>query len=143
MSTQTIERDGAVLASRLPGKYVSLVSFKRDGTPVATPMWFVADGARLLVITDAHSAKVRRIRRTPEVTVATCRPNGRVTGEPLAAEAEILPVSEHERAQGLLKRKYRLDFILILPVYNLIQRIRGRRQSGEIAVLAISLSDPG
>jgi PPOX class probable F420-dependent enzyme len=141
MSTQTIERGGAVLDARFPGKYISLVTFKRDGTPVATPMWFVVDGARLLVITDAHSAKVKRIRRNPEVTVAVCRPSGRPTGEPLAAEAEILPVSEHDRAQELLKRKYRRDFILILPVYNLIQRLRGRRQSGEIAVLAIAPED--
>jgi PPOX class probable F420-dependent enzyme len=143
MSSQTIERVGPQLAARLPGKYVSLVSFKRDGAPIATPMWFVVDGDRLLVITDAQSAKVKRIRRTPEVTVAACTPNGRLTGEPLEAEAEILPVSEHEHAQQLLKRKYRVDFILILPIYNLIQRIRGRRQSGEIAVLAITPRDLG
>ena len=44
MSSQTIERVAPPLAARFPGKYVSLVSFKRDGTPVATPLWFVADG---------------------------------------------------------------------------------------------------
>jgi uncharacterized protein len=143
MSTQTIERVGPPLAARLPGKYVSLVSFKRDGAPVATPMWFVADGDRLLVITDAHSAKVKRIRRNPQVTVAACRPNGRLTGEPQAAQARILPSSEHERAQKLLEHKYRLEFILILPVYNLVQRMRGRRQSSEIAVLAITPRDLG
>ena len=75
------------------------------------------------------------------MTVAACRPNGRVTGVPVAAEAKILPPGEHERAHKLLKRKYRLDFMLILPVYNLVQRIRGRRQSGEIAVLAITPAD--
>ena len=143
MSIQTIERVGPALAARLPGKYVSLVSFKRNGAPVATPMWFVVDGDRLLVITDAHSPKVKRIRRNAEVTVAACRPNGRPTGEALIAEAKILPSSEHERAQRLLKRKHRLDFILILPVYNLVQRLRGRRHSDEIAVLAITTRDPG
>jgi PPOX class probable F420-dependent enzyme len=141
MATQTIERSGSTPAARFPGKYVSLVSYKRDGAPVATPMWFVADGERLLVSTDAHSAKVRRIRRNAEVTIAACRPSGRVTGEPVAAKAEVLPASEHERAQKLLERKYRLDFILILPVYKLVQRIRGNRQSGEIAVLAITPTD--
>ena len=64
------------LAARIPGKYVSLVSFKRDGTPVATPLWFVVDGDRLLAITDAHSAKVKRIRRNPDVTLAACRASG-------------------------------------------------------------------
>jgi PPOX class probable F420-dependent enzyme len=106
-------------------------------------MWFVADGDRLLVITDAHSAKVKRIRRNPQVTVAACRANGRLTGEPRTAQARILPSSEHERAQKMLEQKYRLEFILILPVYNLVQWMRGRRQSSEIAVLAITPRDLG
>jgi uncharacterized protein len=141
MSTQTIDRVGPPLAARIPGKYVSLVSFKRDGTPVATPMWFVVDGDRLLAITDAHSAKVKRIRRNPEVTVAACGPNGRATGEPLAARAEVLPPADLERAEKLVARKYRLDRVLILPVYKLIQRIRGKRHSGEGTVLAITPTD--
>src|SRR5215218_1336099 len=55
-----------------PGKYLSLTSFRRDGTGVATPVWFVEAGGRLLVETDASSYKVRRIRRDPRVTVAPC-----------------------------------------------------------------------
>src|SRR5512141_1567688 len=35
------------------GKYLSLTSFKRDGTGVATPVWFVAENGHLLVETDA------------------------------------------------------------------------------------------
>ena len=38
-----------------PGKYLSLTSFRRDGTGVATPVWFVETGGRLLVETDAAS----------------------------------------------------------------------------------------
>jgi PPOX class probable F420-dependent enzyme len=55
-----------------PGKYLSLTSFRRDGTGVATPVWFVEAGGRLLVETDAGSYKVRRIRRDPQVTIAPC-----------------------------------------------------------------------
>jgi len=138
MATQTIERVAPPLTARFPGKYLSLVSFKRDGTPVATPLWFVVDGGRLLVITDAHSAKVKRIRRNPEVTVAPCKAGGRLTGEPIAARAEILPSGEVAPAQRLMGRRYRVDRIVILPVYNLVQRLRGRRPSGDAAVLAIT-----
>ena len=138
MSTQTIERAAPPLAARIPGKYVSLVSFKRDGAPVATPLWFVVDGDRLMAMTDAHSAKVKRIRRNPEVTVAPCKASGRLTGEPIAARAEILPAGEVEPVQRLMARKYRVDRILILPVYNLVQRLRGKRPSGEGAVVAIT-----
>jgi hypothetical protein len=58
------------VGARFHGKYLSLTSFKRDGTGVATPVWFVADGERLLISTDAQSFKVKRIRRNPRVTVA-------------------------------------------------------------------------
>ena len=100
MSTHTIERVAPPLAARFPGKYVSLVSFKRDGTPVATPLWFVVDGDRLLAITDAHSAKVKRIRRNPDVTLAPCKASGHHTGELVAARAEVLPPDELEPAQS-------------------------------------------
>jgi uncharacterized protein len=140
MSTQTIEPAAPPLAARIPGKYVSLVSFKRDGTSVATPLWFVVDRDRLLAMKDALSAKVRRIRRDPDVTVAPCTANGRLTGEPIAARAEILAPGEVERAQRLMARKYRVDRVLILPFYHLVQRLRGKRLPGEGVVLAITPS---
>ncbi|HVA92179.1 MAG TPA: PPOX class F420-dependent oxidoreductase, partial [Chloroflexota bacterium] len=34
-------------------KYLSLITFRRDGRAVATPVWFVLDGTRLLVWTGA------------------------------------------------------------------------------------------
>ena len=37
-----------------------------------------------------------------------------------------------------MARKYRVDRVLILPVYNLVQRLRGKRPSGEGVVLAIT-----
>jgi hypothetical protein len=46
-----------------PGKYLSITSFRRDGTGKATPVWFVQEDGCLLVETDAGSYKVRRIRR--------------------------------------------------------------------------------
>ena len=66
----------------VPGKYLSLTSFRRDGTGVATPVWFVEAGGRLLVETDAASYKVRRIRRNPQVTIAPCTATGRRRGIP-------------------------------------------------------------
>ena len=75
--------------------------------------------------------------------VAGCKPSGRVTGERVAARAQILPPSELEPTQALIAHKYRVDRGLILPVYNLVQRLRGLRPSGEGAVLAITPTDLG
>ena len=64
------------LEALFPGRYLSVTSYKRDGTGVATPLWFVSDGSRLFALTDLHSAKVRRIRRNPRVLIAPCRADG-------------------------------------------------------------------
>lgn len=50
MQPQTADKPtGAQLDAQFPGKYLSLTSFKRDGTGFATPMWFVIDNQRLIV----------------------------------------------------------------------------------------------
>ncbi len=41
--------------ARFPGKYLSLPSFTRGGTGVATPGWFVIENGRLLVHADPES----------------------------------------------------------------------------------------
>lgn len=123
------------------GKYVSLTTFRRDGTPVSTPVWFVAENGNLLVETDGNSYKVKRIRRNDEVTVAPCNAMGRVTGDVVPAHAAILAADELPRVERLLHRKYRLDYIFVLPIYLLVQRLRGRPLRYEKpVVLSITLS---
>jgi uncharacterized protein len=137
-STAQAARPGANPPPSFDGKYVSLTTFKRDGAAVATPVWFVADNGRLLVLTDAESFKVKRIRRNPAVSVARCSASGRLHGEPVAARAEVLPDTEMTHATELMNRKYRLDRIVILPLYRAVQRLRGTKESGTNVVVAIT-----
>jgi uncharacterized protein len=121
------------------GKYLSLTSFKRDGTGISTPVWFVEENGRLFVRTDGDSFKVRRIAHNPSVTVAECSASGRLRGEPIAAHAEIQRNGEAQHVDELMARKYRVDKILILPIYRGVQRIRGRSVTAEDpVVLAIT-----
>jgi PPOX class probable F420-dependent enzyme len=53
-------------------KYISVTTFRKDGTPVATPVWLVRDGASLMVITDPTSGKAKRLRNNPAVLVSPC-----------------------------------------------------------------------
>jgi PPOX class probable F420-dependent enzyme len=139
MTTQTAEHPHRV-GAEFRGKYLSLTTFKRDGTGVATPVWFVADGDHLLVNTDPHSFKAKRIARNPRVTVALCSASGRLRGEPVPGHAEFLPPSELPRVERLMARKYSFDRLVILPIYWLIQRLRGRRGASESVALAITLT---
>jgi PPOX class probable F420-dependent enzyme len=126
------------------GKYLSLTSFKRDGTGVSTPVWFAQENGRLFVRTDAAAYKVKRISRNPAVTIAPCNASGRLLGEPVPARAELLPPGEQEHAEKLIARKYRVDRIFILPVYRVVQRLRGHGRSGTgSVVLAITPAERG
>ena len=117
-----------------PGRYLSLTSFRRDGTSVATPVWFVEAGGRLLVETDAGSYKVRRIRRDPRVTIAPCTATGRLRGTPVPAWAELLPDAEVARVERLMARKYRVDLLFIKP-FRALQRALHRNRPRETPVI--------
>lgn len=129
---------GPGLGARFPGKYLSVTSFKRDRTGVATPVWFVVENGRLLVKTDPQSFKAKRIRRDPAVMIAACSASGRLHGDPVPAQAELLPESELDHVDHLMARKYRIDRILILPLYRLVQRLRGAPVATAEVVLAIT-----
>jgi PPOX class probable F420-dependent enzyme len=125
---------------RFQGKYLSLTSFKRDGTPVATPVWFVAEDGHLLVETDADSYKVKRIRRNPHVRIALCDARGRLRGPSVEGEAEILPESDRGRVERLVRQKYRIDQFTVYPLYRLAMWLRGHgsRTHEPPALLAIT-----
>jgi uncharacterized protein len=144
MATQNIERPvprpAADLEALFPGRYVSVTSFKRDGTGVATPLWFVSDGGRLFALTDLHSAKVRRIRRNPRVLIAPCRANGKLLSAPTPADVEVLTdTADLERVQELLIERYKLSYRLVMLIYRLGRRLRGQRSVADGAALAITV----
>ena len=105
-------------------KHVRLTTFRRDGTPVPTPVWLVRDGAHLLVITDASTGKAKRIRHTARVLLAPSDSRGRVAPGVVDIEgiAEIVTDPEEaERLRGLLKGRYGFEY----AVGTLMQRLRG------------------
>src|SRR3954454_19403517 len=62
-------------------KYALVVTFKRNGEAVPTPIWFGVDSeGRLFFRTGAEVAKVRRIRNDPRVLVAPCTLRGKPRG---------------------------------------------------------------
>ena len=135
----TVERP-ADLDSRFPGRYLSVTSFKRDGSGVATPVWFVSDGRRLFAFTDLHSPKIRRIRRSPRALVAPCRVNGKLRGEPVAATAEVLTATaDLERVRKLLLARYKISYRVVMMFYRLGRRLRGKQSVADGAALAITL----
>ncbi|MEW9532424.1 PPOX class F420-dependent oxidoreductase [Microbispora sp. NPDC049125] len=88
--------------------YVSVATFRRDGTPVATPIWVVEDGDALVIWTPSDAGKVKRIRNNPKVTVTPCDVRGHLRGEPVEGRAEIRSDEYTDRIRRLLIKKYGL-----------------------------------
>jgi PPOX class probable F420-dependent enzyme len=94
--------------SHLDGhKYALLVTFRRDGTPVPTPVWFgLDDEGRLYTRTESDTAKVKRIRRDPHARVAPATVRGKPVGPVAEGQARIVPASEQEHAEQAIKSNY-------------------------------------
>ena len=96
------------LATLAASKYLSLTTFRRDGSAVATPVWLVRDGDALLVTTQASSGKVKRIRNNPAVLLAPCDARGRMKGEQVPGRAVLQDAEATVRTTGLIRRRYGL-----------------------------------
>jgi PPOX class probable F420-dependent enzyme len=59
-------------------KYISLTTYKRDGTPVATPVWIAPAEQGYVFTTGPATWKARRLRRDPRVQVQICDVRGRI-----------------------------------------------------------------
>ncbi|CAL9340143.1 PPOX class F420-dependent oxidoreductase [Streptomyces sp. enrichment culture] len=101
MDEADLERLGA-------GTYLLVTSYRRNGTPVATPVWVVRDGDALGVWTAADSWKVKRIRARADVLVGPCDLRGNPTGEQLPATAAVVDAATTARYRQLIARKYGL-----------------------------------
>jgi PPOX class probable F420-dependent enzyme len=84
--------------------YVAITTFKRDGTPVSTPVWVAGENGSLLVISEADSWKVKRIRRDSHVRITPCSARGAPRGEPIEADATL--ERDTRAVENLLAHKY-------------------------------------
>ena len=92
-------------------RYVSLTTYRRDGTAVPTPVWCVVHGAELWIISDADAWKVKRIRNNGRVTVTACDIRGRIAPGATTVEgtARLLDDAQTTTGRALLARRYLLS----------------------------------
>jgi len=96
-------------------KYISIRSFRKSGVAVDTPVWGAAGNGRIYVTTPPDSGKGKRIRNNPQIEVAPCDMRGRLTGDFVPAEAQFTDdAATFATAMGLLKRKYGIQFRLVM-----------------------------
>ena len=89
-----------------PQKYISIETYRKDGTPVQTPVWFVVKNEQLYIVTRDKTGKIKRIRNNQKVKIATCTIKGKITGQWIQGSAKILTDSETQKAVDWRDKKY-------------------------------------
>jgi len=102
-------------------EYILLTTFTKDGRPKPTAIWAAPDGDRLIAITQETSWKVKRIRNTPRVTIATCDRRGNPTGEAVEAAAAILDKSANGATYDAIGTRYGV----LGKTFNFFSKLRG------------------
>lgn len=116
-----MNQHNTAIAAIAKAKCISLTTFKRDGTPVSTPVWFNILNGKICITTPTQSWKVKRISNNPRVEFATCTQRGKVTGPVFTGEARVLTTDETLPVMKAKRRRYRSARLIQLIPANRIQ----------------------
>jgi uncharacterized protein len=87
-------------------KYCVLVSYRKNGQPMPSPLWFGVGDGKLYFQTSRDGFKVKRIKNNPEVRVAPCTSRGKPVGPPFVGKARIVPDAEAATAERAVQSNY-------------------------------------
>ena len=116
----------------LDQKYINLETYKKDGTPIRTPVWFVIDNNVIYVITRESTGKVKRLRNNQNVRIVPCSFKGEPKNEWVKGAAEKITGDEADKVIKLRKKKYGM-FVRLIGIFT--------SQKGNIVVYSIELID--
>jgi PPOX class probable F420-dependent enzyme len=102
-------------------KRTLLLTYRRVGTPVPTPVWAARAGEVLYVRTERSSGKVKRLRRDQRMLIAPCTVRGEPMGAPLEASARVLGAEEETVAEQALASAYGLGRELFERAMDLLR----------------------
>ena len=92
----------------MDGKYVSLITYKKNGGPIATQVWFVEEDEKMYIVTLQGRYKFKRINNNPNIKIAPASMRGKPNGEYLDGIARILSDADSKPILVLFKKKYRM-----------------------------------
>lgn len=119
-------------------KYLTLESYRKNGTAVPTPMSFIVENGVLYLRTNRKSWKMKRISSNSHVRVVPSDPRGNPLGTWVDAQASPFGLGEMEWVYTRFKQKYRFDqkFVDLFVKLKKMQyvviavRLESRQQNG-------------
>jgi len=118
--------------------YINLETFRKDGTPVKTPVWAAPLDGKLVVFCDKESYKVKRIRNNPKLRAAACSATGVVRGDWIDGTGRAIDDAAYiDRIEAALEAKYGL----MMKITSFFKGIFGGGRKGR-SYLEITLDSP-
>jgi len=90
----------------LDQKYVNLETYKKDGTPVRTPVWFMIDNGIIYIMTREKTGKVKRLKNNQNIRIVPCSFAGEPKSEWINGIAQKITGEVEDKAIKLRKKKY-------------------------------------
>ena len=122
-------------------KYISFVSTRKNGTPIATPVWVAPlphIGPNVFGFTiDAHAGKAKRLAHTNTVTVQPCDIRGRIVeGSPIVSgTAVVISGVEAETVRDAVAHKYGFTYTVFSIYLWFSERFGSHKDQAETAVV--------
>jgi len=123
---------GNQLEQFIEQKYINLETYKKDGTSIRTPVWFVIDKDLIYVITRDSTGKVKRLVNNQDVRIVPCSFKGEPKNEWVKGKAEMITGEEADEIIKLRKKKYGMSARLIGLFTS---------QKGNLVVYSIKIMD--
>ena len=89
-------------------EYINLITYRKDNTPVTTPVWLSSVEDYLVITTNVNAGKVKRIRAHGKATIYTTDQRGsKKLSDEIDVKASIIQ-DENEKKLGVksIKKKY-------------------------------------
>ena len=121
-------------------KYVSFVTYKKDGTPVATPVWVVPYDGGYAFTTDPTAYKVRRIKNDARATLTVCDMRGKVAEGAIThlGRAVLMNDGQSNEVAKLVAKKYSIG-VKLLGVMSLVKKILGKGSTAGDAAIKVTI----
>lgn len=113
-------------------QFVALTTFRKTGAPVSAPVWIASEGDGMVLTSEASVGKVKRLRNDDHVTLQRCSRFGQVDPDaPLVhGRGAILGRPQlHPAATAALRRKYGLQYTVIVVVERAVRRFQRKDPS--------------
>jgi PPOX class probable F420-dependent enzyme len=101
-----------------------LTTYKRDGTPVGTPVTIAVAGDRAFIRSYDRAGKTKRMRNRPDVRIAPSTVRGKVVGPEIGARSRLLSGKEAAEAARAVARRQPVLQGIAVPLSHRLMRYR-------------------